>query len=76
MHRIGRTGRAGKSGRATALFVPGDEPKVGNSRYTSAAAQRVLQCLEVQREEATGGIQWLTLLGQDLESLLVQSLVK
>ena len=27
-HRIGRTGRAGKAGVATALYVPGDEPKV------------------------------------------------
>ena len=30
VHRIGRTGRAGRKGRATSLFVPGDEPKVGN----------------------------------------------
>lgn len=30
VHRIGRTGRAGKLGRATAMFVPGHEPKVGN----------------------------------------------
>ena len=30
MHRIGRTGRAGKTGRATAFYVPGHDPKVGN----------------------------------------------
>ena len=29
VHRIGRTGRAGKTGLATAFYVPGYEPKVG-----------------------------------------------
>ena len=34
VHRIGRTGRAGNTGRATALFVPGYEPKTGNGSLT------------------------------------------
>jgi len=29
-HRIGRTGRAGKTGVATAIYVSGNEPKLGN----------------------------------------------
>ena len=39
VHRIGRTGRAGKSGLATSLFVPGDEPKVGNGALWAPLAQ-------------------------------------
>ena len=30
VHRIGRTGRAGNTGRATGLFVRGYDPKNGN----------------------------------------------
>ena len=32
VHRIGRTGRAGHTGLATSLFVPGEAPKQGNGR--------------------------------------------
>ena len=32
VHRIGRTGRAGHTGLATSLFVPGEAPKQGNGK--------------------------------------------
>lgn len=42
VHRIGRTGRAGSSGIATALFVPGREVGVGNGKI----AQQMLRLLQ------------------------------
>ena len=32
VHRIGRTGRAGNVGLATAFYTPGFEPKKGNGK--------------------------------------------
>jgi len=47
VHRIGRTGRAGHTGLATSLFVPGDDPKTGNGRI---AALLVAQLKESNQE--------------------------
>jgi len=37
-HRIGRTGRAGRSGVATSIFVQGDAPKLGNAELVPLLA--------------------------------------
>ncbi|EJK62236.1 hypothetical protein THAOC_17160 [Thalassiosira oceanica] len=59
VHRIGRTGRAGHTGLATSLYVPGDDPKTGNGRI---AGLLVAQLRESKQDvpdwlagEAAGG---------------------
>ncbi|KAH8057284.1 helicase [Aureococcus anophagefferens] len=47
VHRIGRTGRAGKTGVATAFFVPGFEPKHGNQ----ALHRDLLRMLEENKQQ-------------------------
>ena len=47
VHRIGRTGRAGSSGMATAFFVPGKETGEGNGKI----AQQILNLLEENHQE-------------------------
>ena len=46
VHRIGRTGRAGKSGLATAFFVPGRETGEGNGKI----APLILRLLEENKQ--------------------------
>ena len=46
VHRIGRTGRAGKKGIATALFVPGRHAE-GNGRIAALIAQLLVESQQV-----------------------------
>jgi superfamily II DNA/RNA helicase len=62
VHRIGRTGRAGHTGLATSLFVPGDAPKVGNGKIAKSmvtqlkeAGQEVPSWLEAEVAGGGGG---------------------
>ena len=49
-HRIGRTGRAGHTGLATSLYVPGDAPKAGNRKI----AAKLIQQLKEANQEVPG----------------------
>jgi len=42
-HRIGRTGRAGKTGLATAIYVPGSEPGLGNEDVAHLLASSLME---------------------------------
>jgi ATP-dependent RNA helicase DDX3X len=41
VHRIGRTGRAGHTGLATAFYIPGEVPKVGNGKIAKLLIQQL-----------------------------------
>ena len=55
VHRIGRTGRAGHTGLATSLFVPGDAPKVGNGRLAAPLATLLREAKQEVPAFLTGG---------------------
>ena len=60
VHRIGRTGRAGHTGLATSLYVPGDAPKVGNRKIAFKLIQQLKEAKQdvpafLEAECANGG---------------------
>ncbi|KAL9190048.1 hypothetical protein ACHAXT_007259 [Thalassiosira profunda] len=74
-HRIGRTGRAGHTGLATSLYVPGDAPKVGNRKIAvkliqqlREAKQEVPAFLEAECANAGGGAKQQRFGGTDVRS--------